>query len=312
MPDPLKKTVSASQAAALFNQSHYASRWMLWNQFTGALEDQRTEDTRMTWGKRLQPLLLQAAAEDLNLEVAAPDPTDYPPEDLFQGDPYIRNGPLGATLDGIVHDPSRGPGAVETKVVFDYSVWMQRWDGGKKPPLDYEIQVQAQMLVGDGRESYDWGVMAVLVCGQMEYFHREPVPAVWADLKDEARTFLDEVEKSNEPDPLGDPMELNSLNALVRTADSRGDLVMQDERGLELLETVKLFLWSKEQERQGKKGKEAFRAKILSIVRSPGKVLLPYDAVLEIKRSKSGAISFSLYEPNNTAAAPEPAALAFV
>ena len=64
MPDPDLKSVSASQASALFNVSPYITRWMLWNMFAHGLVDTRAESTRMMWGKiRQRPILDQVARE---------------------------------------------------------------------------------------------------------------------------------------------------------------------------------------------------------------------------------------------------------
>ena len=118
MPDPRLETVSASQAAALFNRSPYDTRWTLYQRFIGNVPEDAA-DNRMAWGKRMQPLLLEAAGEDLALEVQPPDAFGLAVDDMFQGDPYLRNGMLGCTRDALVVCPDRGPGALELKCCFD-------------------------------------------------------------------------------------------------------------------------------------------------------------------------------------------------
>ena len=103
------------------------------------------------------------AAEDLKLEVR-------PNAD----DTYHRRGLLGCTRDATIICPDRGPGALETKCIFDYRTWMADWGGGAFVPKPHEIQLQQQLLVGDGDDGfaaegspYDWGVIAAWVAGAM-------------------------------------------------------------------------------------------------------------------------------------------------
>lgn len=104
----------------------------------------------MDWGTRLQPLIIEQAARDLKL-------------DVFPCDTYVRNGNLGCTRDAEIICPDRGPGALEVKAVFDYKTWMREWDGGNSVPRHIEIQHQTQMLVGDGKVPFSWGVIAAWV-----------------------------------------------------------------------------------------------------------------------------------------------------
>src|SRR5882724_10027041 len=175
MPDPTKATISATEASGLFNVSPYVTRWMLWQSFAKGVDIDATEDSRMSWGKKLQPLIIQQAADDLKFEVV-------PNAD----DTYHRRGLLGCTRDATIICPDRGPGALETKCVFDYRTWMADWAGGKSPPRTHEIQVQQQMLVGDpsGDEAnnfgmYKWGVIAAWVAGEVHYFERKPIYDLW-------------------------------------------------------------------------------------------------------------------------------------
>ena len=166
VPDSTGKTISATQAPALWNASPWLTRWMLHQHFTNGMQLDKAADARMSWGLKLQPLILEQAAEDLSLEIRP-----------NEGDIYERRGLLGCTRDAIVIDPTLGPGALETKVVFDYRDWMSAWDGGRTAPQHYEIQLQEQMLVGDGEtgEPFRWGVIAVWVAGEVHYLRRDPV-----------------------------------------------------------------------------------------------------------------------------------------
>lgn len=291
MPDPTGRTVSASQAAALFNRSPYDTRWTLYQRFIGAIPED-APDERMAWGKRMQPLLLEAAAEDLALDVRAPDAAGLTADDLFQGDPYLRNGPLGCTKDATVICPDRGPGALELKCCFDYRQWMTRWHGGDGAPLDIEIQLQVQLLVGDGALPFDWGVIGVWVCGEMTYFERKLDDALAQRLIEEATRFLKQVAELAEPDPLGDPVEVPALRALVpeeSEADLRGEPGADNAEGRALVEAARLYDHARAEEGFWRKAKESQQAKLLAAARAAKTLLLPGGARLSVKRSQVAA-----------------------
>src|ERR1700683_333407 len=199
MPDPLRQTISATESPALWNLSPYTTRWMLWQRFAKGINLDSDENSRMSWGKKLQPLIIQQAAEDLKFEVI-PNAQDA----------YVRREFLGCTRDATIICPDRGRGALETKCVFDYRTWMTDWDGGNAPPKTHEIQLQQQMLVGEN-EPYTWGVIAAWVAGDVYYFEREPIFDLWVRLKDEARAFFQSVSDRAEPDPFGAPIEVEWL-----------------------------------------------------------------------------------------------------
>src|SRR6185503_18450379 len=117
MPDPARRTVSATESPMLFNASPYGTRWTLWQRHANGIEIPYDVNERMEWGTLMQPLLLEQAARDLKLEVT--------PEHR-----YVSRGSLGCTRDATVYCPDRGPGALETKCVFDYKTWMTKWGGG--------------------------------------------------------------------------------------------------------------------------------------------------------------------------------------
>jgi hypothetical protein len=161
----------------------------------------------MNWGRKLQPLILEQVAEEMRLEVR---PNDE--------DAYMRRGLLGCTRDATIICPDRGPGAVETKCVFDYRTWMADWNGGKQPPRHHEIQLQQQMIVGDeGGESYRWGLLVAWVAGELHYFERAPIKDLWAPLYAGSRALFLRVKAKREPEPFGAPVELPLLAQLFPT-----------------------------------------------------------------------------------------------
>jgi hypothetical protein len=265
MPDQTRQTISATESPALFNVSPYVTRWMLWQRFARGLELDSAPDARMTWGKKLQPLIIAQAAEDLKLHVV-------PNAD----DTYHRRGPLGCTRDATIICPDRGPGALETKCVFDYRTWMADWGGGASVPKHNEIQLQQQMLVGDetdgiGSDSYGWGVIAVWVAGDVHYFERRPIEKLWRELANEAERFFLEVRGRQEPDPFGAPIELPWLTELFPVVVGK-EIDCSDDAAL--TEAAIQYRGAKEQESAGARTAESLRAKLLAVARDAETVLL--------------------------------------
>lgn len=230
MPDPTKQTLSATQTPALFGASPYLTRWMLARHFIHGDTIDSPEHNRMDWGKKLQPLLLAQAAEDLHLEVRP-----------NHADDYVRRGRLGCTRDAEIICPDRGPGALETKVVFDFRVWMQDWAGGKAPPKHIEIQTQQQCLVGDGETPYQWGVIAVWIAGEMKYFERKPIPELWAEIEREAARFFEDVAAGREGEPFGDPVEMPLLTKLFAPVAGKVADFTAHPRAAELADHVQML-----------------------------------------------------------------------
>jgi hypothetical protein len=204
MPDPQRKTISATQSAALYNASPYITPWMLYHFLRGADIESAATD-RMSWGLKLQPLVLEQAQQDLKLDINA---------NFSQRYVTAKTEPMGYTADALIWCPDRGPGAVEVKCVFDYGVWMREWDGGKTVPRHHELQLQHQLTVGDGDKSYAWGVIAVWICGEIKYYERARDDAVSGDLQHRCREFMITVERAKEPDPFGSSAELPILAKL--------------------------------------------------------------------------------------------------
>lgn len=275
MPDPTKQTVSATQVAALFDESPYCTRFTLYHDFIGDGPDDDREDSRMSWGKKLQPLLLATAAEDLHLEVTP-----------NEGDDYVRSihAHVGCTRDAVIHCPDRGPGALECKCVFDYRQWMNRWNGGRVLPRDIDLQLQVQMLVGDGETSYDWGVIAIWLCGEMQYHERSPIPKLWDEIRARADDFLATVNMKEEPDPFGSPVEDAYIARLFPQVKDEA-LELDD---YDLGEKARMYAWARDQERLGKKTAQQIKPILLNAAGTHNRVKLP-GAILNISKSNTKA-----------------------
>lgn len=294
MPDPTLETISASEAAALFNVSPYVTRWMLWQRFANGLDIDPTADARMTWGTKLEPLILDQAAEDMRLEVR-------PNREPNGAQQYFRNGWFGCHRDGDIICPDRGPGAIEAKSIFNYQTWMADWAGGKAPPRHVEIQLQIQMYVGTGNGSpFQWGVIAAWVAGDVHYFERVPIPELFDRLHAEAKVFFADVKAKNEPEPFGVTPELPWLNSLFPTEHGKVLDLSEHAEAAAYLEATVQYRNAKEQEAGGKRTAEPLRAKLLAFIKDADKVLLPDGVRINITPVHNGK-RIKVYVPDGRA-----------
>lgn len=281
MPDPTKKTISATEMSGLLGVSPYVTKWMLYQRFAKGIEAPGPEHNRLDWGTKMEPLLLEQAAEELRLEVK----TNRQPDG---SQVYLRRGLLGCSRDADIYDPQRGPGALETKCCFDYKILMQEWDGGKTPPRQHEIQLQQQMYVGDGVTPYEWGTIALWCGGDMTYFHRKPMPDLWELFENEARQFFIDVSFGNEPEPFGSPIEVPLLKIIF--AVPSGEIINATEL-LGEVEATKLAQMVVDADYQrvvrlaAEKVEEKSKAKLLALAKDADEIELPQGIRIKITRS---------------------------
>jgi predicted phage-related endonuclease len=270
MPDPQRKTISSTQVAALYNASPYMTPYMLYHYIRGDLVDQVQTD-RMYWGLKMQPLVLERAAADLTLEVTP-----------NAGDRYIHDDVLGYTADAKIWHPDKGHGTLESKCVYDYSTWMRDWDGGKRVPRHYELQMQTQLTVGDGAEPFRWGMFAVWCCGEMHYMERELNPMVAKDLHDQAVTMLARVRNGDEPDPFGSAIELPLLDKLLPIAKGKTLDLRDDTEARKYAELGKMLQQFRKDANFYQKAAEDARNKLRVLARDNETVLLPYGVTIKL------------------------------
>lgn len=268
MPDPTLKTISASEVAALFNVSPWVTRWMLWHRFANGLNIDPPEDGRMKWGTLMEPIILAQAAIDLGLEVRVNRGEDGKQR-------YFRRGLLGCHRDGDVVFPDRGPAAIEVKCIFDYTTWMRDWNGGKAPPRHVEIQLQSQMMVGDGTRAYESGIIVAWVAGEVHYFERSPISELWNRIDQEAAGFFEQVGAAQEPEPFGVPVELPWLTQLFPLDRGKTIDLTAHADAESYVQAAVAYQAAKDQESAGKRTAEPLRAKVLAFVKDADRVELP-------------------------------------
>jgi hypothetical protein len=276
MPDETRKTISSTQCAALVGESKWETEFTLSEWFRGR-ELPDDSDERMSWGLKMQPLLLEQAAADLRLEVIPNEGDIYTTRDIF-----------GATLDSTIICPDRGPGSLETKVVFDYIQWMERWSGGDRPPVDYEIQLQIQMYVGDGTTHYEWGVIAAWLAGEMHYFERKPDEELWANLHDLGEKFLARVSDENEKfDPFGLAIEFPWITNKWPVVERKTlDLTEGSDDNVALAETARMYAWCQAQKSEFTKLERELKTKLVGLAEDNDTVALPADIYINVSKSK--------------------------
>lgn len=286
MPDPLRQTVSATEVSALFDANPYQTRWMLYRRFALGEESFTPEDNRMGWGKKMEPLLIKQAAEDLKFIV---EPNVGPDGKQI----YVRNGLIGCTRDARIYCPDRGWGVLETKCVFDYRTWMAEWSGGNKVPKHNEIQVQIQMKAGDGESKpgagdaipYTWGVFAVWIAGDIQYFERKPIPKLWKAIDTETARFFADVKKKNEPDPFGAMVEFPLMNEVWPVGSNSVLDLREDPAAMEIAEACRQFQYHATQRLSHEKAEKAMKARFRGVAKDCERVLLPNGISIDVKQS---------------------------
>ncbi len=298
MPDQERLTLSATESPALFGASPYLTRWMLYRKFACGDNIEKPADERMNWGNLMQPLIIEQVAKERGLEV------------IPNKDTYVRRGLLGCTRDSTIIAPGIGLGALEIKCVFDYRVWMQKWNGGKTVPREVEIQLQQQMYVGDGEAEgckyispFGWGLICVWVCADLYYFERKPIPDLWNELERKAIGFFSDVRRKREPDPFGTAVELPLLSKLFPTEPDKVLDLSADPDHVKTSEKVSMYVHLKSEATGATANAEKHRVELLALAKDAERVLLPCSVSYRVKKSGRGK-TIDPYIPETPTAAP--------
>ena len=150
-----RKGIGASEVGILFGISPYGSLLSLYADKIGSPAENIGDGIARRIGHELEEFVLKLAAEETGLEFR------HNTRSLSLG-----GSPVRATPDAFVYDETRkaeGFGVADAKVVGAHNVgeWL---DGGV--PLDYELQLQTQMLVCGA----SWGILAALLLGAKQGF----------------------------------------------------------------------------------------------------------------------------------------------
>lgn len=273
MPDPERKSLSSTETPAVLGLSPYATRWMVMQRFLGK-GIAKPGDNRMNWGTRMQPMILQAAAAELAIEI---EPNTY--------DLYVRRDSLGCTVDAWSTAPDKGKGVIEVKCCFDYGTWMRDWAGGKAPPRHVEVQLQHQLAVGDGQAEFTWGMIVVWVCGELHYFRREPIRDLQALLVSEAAKFFADLHAGNYGEPFGTSIEQPLIAKLFEVKPGKVlDLREGGPDAMHLAADVVSLVQFAEARKFDEKNEKAFKGRIAAAMGDAEMMLLPHGVVVEAKQ----------------------------
>lgn len=254
MPDITKKTLSATQIPGLFNQSPYVTLWMLYHWAVSNLELDLPASTRMTWGKKLQSVILLAAAEQMRLEVRENAGEEYR---------RLEGARIGYTADADVFDPALGIGAVEAKNV-DALVYRNEWTEDAAPPhIELQLQVQIMVLAALHGQC-NWGIIPVLIGGNDLVIHRrKPNPEQQNLIIAEVADFWKRCDERREPDAFGSPREIPGLAQLY--AERMPGKVI-DVMTNEAHEIVQAWDYHRSQRLEHEKLEEASKVKIRAML----------------------------------------------
>jgi predicted phage-related endonuclease len=269
MPDPLLKTISATQSAALFDVSPYITRWLLWRVFSGIDEIEMLDaddNERMFWGTALEPIIFVETLRRLNLE------GEYNTEQDYFRNEELR---LGCTPDGRVWHPSKGVAIVQVKCV-DWFIWKDQWVDDVPPPHIVH-QVQHEMLAIGAT----WAVIPCLIGGnELRLYELEADEEYQAEILKRVGEFFASVESKEEPDPLGDPMEVPALLKREYKPKEVADL-RENEEAFDAIQA--LNYWTPRMS-AGKKAVDKAKAKLLALSGGAG-IIKAHGYGCEIKQS---------------------------
>jgi len=190
--------ISSTEISALFNISPYSTPFELWHEKKAGEIVTLKENSRMTWGKRLEDTIANGIAEELNLKVRRLK--TYQRHDTCKGFgasfDYEIVGDLSEAEIMKTHPHLKGPGILEIKNV-DFLIYRDQWEEDEAPP-HIEAQLQQQLEI-TGRS---WGIIACLVAGNdMKYIVRERNEKVGAAMTKRVTEFWKTQELNTPPEP---------------------------------------------------------------------------------------------------------------
>lgn len=243
--------VGASEVAALFQCSPYVTEFELFHRKQGTISEPDFEGVeRVEWGLRLEPAIIQAAA----------DRWGYRLEDT----PHrLDNGKgLGGHPDKLASD-ERGPGILEIKTAD----WLVRKDWGDEPPAHYLLQAQAYA----GLSGRKWCDVIVLVGGnKLERFCYDFRPKIYAEIEKRVEAFWLRVQANDAP-PADYSRDLDTITELYR--EGTEDVVDLTADNL-AHEAAAAFLFAKEARLDAEKREDAAKAELLDKLGAAGTALL--------------------------------------
>lgn len=223
-----RQDITSTEASALFGLSPYATKYELWHQKHGLLDDEVEDNDRMLAGRHLEPAIAALVAERFGVKVE--------PFKVYARDPDAR---MGSSFDfqiiGFEYAAATeladmvaryGTGILEIKNV-DFLQHREKWTKDECPD-HIEIQLQHQLeLTG-----YEWGAIVALVGGNTIWVYiRMRDQAVGKAIRHAVRDFW---AMTSPPSPVM-PDDADAVIALYQYADPGTVLDARDDAELETL-----------------------------------------------------------------------------
>ena len=140
------------------------------------------------------------------------------------------------------------------------------------------------MYVGNGTMPFEWGIIVAWYQAELFFFHREPIPELWAEMDTEAARFFQDLKDGNAGQPFGETVELPLINQLFQvaegkvldlTSDPRGEALAQDAASMQDYAATRKF---------AEKNEDACKAHLRAAIEDAAELRLPHGVVVRAKR----------------------------
>ena len=280
-----RRFVGASEAASLFStglyeagEKVYATRFELWAQKSGLIDDDFAMTERMEWGNLLERGIAEGCAERFGWTIRYVD--------RYITHPTVDR--MGCSPDFEVVNHPLGPGWLEIKNVdrYIYNSWplVSETDDEefcqqvgvpylakrREPPLRLQLQVQHQLACAPNRQ---WAVLAILVGGnELVAIPYPRVPVSIARIEREVPMFWAEVDHEIPP-PVDWEADAGTVARLYGYADELKVRNMTSD--IETLELAREFRRLGGEIRDREKRRDVLKARMLERIGDAAKVNLP-------------------------------------
>jgi len=196
--------IGASEAPAALGVSPFQSAFALWCVKVGELDPADLSDVEaVKWGRRLEPIVGEAFAEETGREVE-----HNVEQETLRSDsaPFML-----ATLDFTQRKNGSTLGALEIKTTNAFAAG--DWKSG--PPIHVQVQLQHQLAV----TGFEWGTVAALIGGQrLVYWDMGRDDRFIDAMIERERIFWGMVERGERPPVDGSPQTAEAIRKLYATA----------------------------------------------------------------------------------------------
>lgn len=257
--DARTRNINSTESPALFGLSPYSTEYELWHEKSGKQPGAIEENERMTWGKRLEPVIARGVAEDHGWTVRA-----------MNRYVTLNQSRMGSSFDFEIVAHDKGPGILEVKNV-DYvqfkATWTEYDDGFIEAPPHIEIQLQHQLHVV-GRS---WGVIVVLIGGNTPIvLIRDRDEDVGQSIERKIMAFWSSVDEGKEPEP-DFARDASLIMKLNRNANPDSVYGVSEDDHVDSL--IRQYHQANSASKDAKKKADALKAEIITHIGDAGRVV---------------------------------------